>query len=274
MDDINTLWQQRLEALRGKMDSRIFNTWFRPVAVDSYDAKANTIVLRVPSEYVYEYLELYQPPALQWLLGGMLKKGWKLQYRILQNGDGRPADYRLDPQAHRTYLKVPDAERRMREELGKRGLRWLDMYQSVADWLADNRGRGLLVLGTTGTGKSTICLDILPAILQRRDITVCTAHDMPRRIDELLAAPCVVIDGLGKEDPLYFNRPHNSFYKLCDTAEHDGKLLIITTQLSTTPSRSPLFPESIDHRYGPDVTDRLRSLVLAVPFVGESLRPK
>ena len=40
----------------------------------------------------------------------MLKKGWKLQYRIMQNGDGRPADYRLDPQTHRTYLKVPDAE--------------------------------------------------------------------------------------------------------------------------------------------------------------------
>ena len=34
---------------------------------------------------------------------------------------------------------------------------WLPEYQQIVDWLSDNKGDGLLVIGDSGLGKSVIC---------------------------------------------------------------------------------------------------------------------
>lgn len=266
MEDFNKLWQQRLDAIREKIDPRIFNTWFRPVTFDSYDPAKNTLTLRVPSAYVYEYLELYQSRALQWMISGFLKEGWQLNYRILQSVGGHPADFVLDPYAHRTFLKTGDARQRMEAELGKRSLRWQPAYDAVSDWLTDNKGRGLLCIGTTRTGKSVICCDVLPAVIQQQGIVKCNATEMASRINELLRARCVIIDDLGKDDIKRYGQLDRSFYKLCDAAERNGILMIITTNLSTTPVNDPRYPESIERRYGPEVLSRLRATTKVVIF--------
>lgn len=277
MEDINTLWQQRLEALRTKIDQRIFNTWFVHLSVDTYDEKNKAIVLRVPSVYVYEYLEMYQQKALQWLLSGIIKDGWKLRYRILQNADGHAADYTLNPRTHRQHFKLTDAAARLRTELAKnvnRELQWLPAYDDIAWWLSDNRGRGLLCMGTSGLGKTVICRHVLPALLQQPGIVQCHATDMARRIDELLNARCVIIDNLGKEDTKYFGQADHSFFKICEAAEQQGTLLIVTTNLTTTPVQSEyrhLYPCSIEERYGREVLSRLHSIVLPVFFQGKSM---
>jgi histidinol-phosphate/aromatic aminotransferase/cobyric acid decarboxylase-like protein len=49
------------------------------------------------------------------------------------------------------------------------------------------------------------------------------------------------------------------FYELCDAAESRGILLIISTNLSTNSVKNPLYPHSIQERYGMDVISRLRA---------------
>ena len=139
------------------------------------------------------------------------------------------------------------------------------------EWLSNHKGRGLLCLGTSGLGKSVICRDILPVIFGR-DICTVKADELYNQIEDLVSKRCIIIDGLGTEDKKRFGQPDRSFYKLCDTAERNGILLIITTNLSTTPVSDPRYPESILQRYGKDVTSRLSSLVRAVEFEGKDMR--
>ena len=151
------------------------------------------------------------------------------------------------------------------------GYKWLPAYDQVADWLADNKGRGLLCVGTTGLGKSLICRDVFSVVFYSKAVFL-TAKQMNDRIDALLKpeARIIVIDDLGKEPvSVYGRRP---FFELCDAAERDGKLLIITTNLSTTPVTDPRYPASIQQRYGDAVISRLKAITKMVKFEGEDLR--
>ena len=278
MKDYTQLWNGCLEKMRQYVTPEIFATWFRPVGLESYDPKENAVLLRVPSVYVYEYIEAYHVRMLKWALSETFGQGVKVQYRILQNADGIQADYVLDTRAHRTYIKMEDAGARLRSEmercLGER-MQWLPAYDRVARWLTDNKGRGLLCVGTSGLGKTVLCRDVLPVILQQRGLVQCMAADMAAHLDGLLKAPCVILDDLGKESSRRYGEADRSFLRLCDAAERDGKLLVITTNLSTTPSPEQyrhLFPQSIEERYGPEVLSRLRSLVLPVLFEGDDMR--
>jgi DNA replication protein DnaC len=98
--------------------------------------------------------------------------------------------------------------------------------------------------------------------------------EMTTHIDELLKERAVIIDGLGTE-PVHamvnYNR-RTPFFELCDAAERNGILLIITTNLSTTPVDDPLYPLSIEERYGSDVLSRLITTTKLVIFEGPNLR--
>ena len=288
MEDYHKLWDECLTKMQPYVKpAHLFDTWFRPVKIESYDPDKNIIMLCVPSVYVYEYIETYQIRLLTWAVNEVFKPGASLRYRILQNACGNPVEYTIDARTHRPHIKVatvPDGSPSgctpaalLRTELSKHvsaPLQWLPAYDNIAWWLSDNKGRGLLCMGASGLGKTVICTRVLPAIIQQRGIVQCNATDMARRIDELLKAPCVIIDDLGKEDQRYFGNTDKSFFKLCNAAVQEGKLLIITTNLTTMPVQPEyrhLYPESIQERYGHEVLSRLRSLVLPVFFEGQNM---
>jgi len=62
-----------------------FNTWFKPVCFESYAAASKTLLLRVPSAFVYEYLEENYIDLLSKVLTRVFGKGVKLSYRIVQD---------------------------------------------------------------------------------------------------------------------------------------------------------------------------------------------
>jgi DNA replication protein DnaC len=161
-------------------------------------------------------------------------------------------------------------EKGLQHYLGGRA-KWLPCYDQVAQWLNDNKGRGLLCIGTSGLGKTLICERILPVILGSKIKTV-TADALHEHIDDLLKERAVIIDDLGKEPAKRYGQPDTSFYKLCDAAERNGILLIITTNLSTRQVNNPLYPSSIEERYGADVISRLRATTRVVMFEGQDLR--
>ena len=97
---------------------------------------------------------------------------------------------------------------------------------------------------------------------------------MNSRIDDLLKEKCIIVDDLGKEPVetrTYGNR-RTPFFELCNAAEQQGKLLIINTNLSTTPTRDTRYPTSIKERYGEAVLSRLRATVHVVIFEGKDMR--
>lgn len=276
MEDYKEKWHQCQQLMQQQLkDPWLWPTWFQPVTFERYDPQQHTLLLQVPSTYVYEFIEHYYVRLVKWAITEAFGDGVALQYRIRQNDGGRPVDFTLDAAASRTFIKVTDAAGLLKAEMAKRvngDLQWLPAYDRVARWLTDNKGRGLLCVGTSGLGKSLICRDVLPVILRQRGVLQCQATDMARRIDELLKARCVIIDDLGKEDAKHYGQIDRSLYRLCDAAERQGLLLVITTNLSTTTVPDPRYPDSIEHRYGPEALSRLSTLVTSVLFEGPDLR--
>lgn len=282
MDNIQ--WNNATLFIREQLQNDdIYDTWFSGVECERYDESTNTLTLRVPNAYIYKCLEHFCLRILSQALERAYQPGVHLQYRIAQKEPSFSdvADYLQQfgyrPKVNNRRISIMDARKRMEDGLryflGEGKYKWLPAYDRIADWLSDNKGRGLLCIGTSGLGKTLICQRILPVILGSNVPSV-TAQEMNTRIDELLKERCVIIDDLGKEDVEirnYGNR-RRPFFELCDAAEKNGTLLIINTNLSTTPVRDPRYPDSIQARYGNEVLSRLRATTKAVLIEGEDMR--
>lgn len=294
MENNQELWGRCLSMIRENIskDVRIithddaawvYDTWFAPIALESFDAATGALSLRVPDRHVCDYIEHYRMGLWSWALRSVFGQQVRLSYHILQPSPDHPEGFLSAVLPGRAQFSVPDARQKVEDGLRRvvgDGCKWLDAYDKIADWLSDNKGRGLLVVGTPGMGKSEICCNVLPPILGgpewQKKITVVRAGDMRQRIDELKRARCVIIDDLGKEPRKHYGDTDQTFFDLCEASVQGGPLLIITTNLSTTPVQ-PQFRDryslSIQERYGSEVLDRLKTITKMVRIEGKSLRP-
>lgn len=272
-------WKKSLALIREQLkNDHVYNTWFADIQLQRYDEPSNTVVLCVPSKYVMEFVELTFVRQLGQILAQTFKPGVNLSYVVREADFSQCVDY-LRTQGFSVgagipRFQIPNARKRLEDGLhyylGDRA-QWLPVYDKVANWLTDNKGRGLLCVGASGLGKTLICTKILPVILGH-NVTSVTAMEMNTRIDQLLNERVIVIDDLGKESvsTVNYGNRRTPFFELCDAAERQGKLLVITTNLSTTPF--PGYPDSIQHRYGEPVLSRLQSTTCAVEFKGDGFR--
>jgi DNA replication protein DnaC len=267
----------------------VYNTWFAPVTCESFDPDTGALVLCVPDRHVCEYIEHYRLPLWSWAIQAAFGRNARLSYRIARPVASVGFSHGVLNSAlphTRLQFSVPNARERLEQELQRAvgpGYQWLRYqgqngkdicYDKIADWLSDNKGKGLLFVGTTGVGKSVMCRDILPAIIGGNDkdkIPVVTAEQMLTRADELKRASVVVIDGLGHEERMNYGKTNNTFLDLCEASVQGGPLLIINTQLSTTPVHTKDFPLSIEERYGREVLDRLAAVTTMALYSGKSL---
>lgn len=281
--DYRKLWSDALAMIRERVGEHVYNVWFRDITAERYDDAQRQLLLSVPCNYVYEYLEERHVQLLSEVLGKTFGPGVRLGYRIApqQPAAAQPIEIQrreaFGDYPGRPHIAVPDAEERLRKGLdyflGEGRAQWLPAYDKVVRWLTDNKGKGLLCCGTSGLGKTLICQKILPVIFGAGVKSV-TAKEMATRIDDLLTERIVIVDDIGKEDSeVWLNyKRRRPFFELCDAAERTGMLLIITTNLSTTPVNDPRYPQSIQSCYGHEVLSRLRSLTSHVIFEGEDLR--
>ena len=175
----------------------------------------------------------------------------------------------------RVQINIPDAEKRLRGGLEyvvnmKSGCNaeWNERnYRPIVDWMTDNKGKGLLMFGGCGLGKSVIGMYILPLLIKdvhKKVVNIFSAQELNKNIDEILKLHIIYIDDIGTEDNLNsYGNKRMPFAELCDAAEKKGKLLILTTNLSI---------DELTQRYGDRVVDRLIATTKAVPFTGDSLR--
>lgn len=277
------MWKKALDIIKSKLDERTYKVWFSPVECEKYDQQRNELLLRAPSKYVCEYIEYVQWEIFSGTLREVFGPKVQLQWHIAQEPTCAQVIDHLSKQGftpgttRRLQLSFPDAPAKLRQWmhhfLGD-NCKWLPAYDEVAAWLSDNKGRGLLCIGAPGLGKTRLCCDVLPCIFGKAVRTI-SAHDLRANLDSLLKERCIIIDDLGQEPEKSYGAIDNSFLKLCDAAERQGILLIISTRLSTTPvpdEYRATYPLSIQERYGPAVLDRLRGMMKSVIFEGSSMR--
>lgn len=175
------------------------------------------------------------------------------------------------PYTHTVRFRVPGARGHLWDGLryfcGERAV-WSQDYEPVAEWLADNRGRGLLMTGNCGTGKTLIGSRIIPLLLYHYCGRLMTfqypAQEINGRADEAARNKIVFIDDVGRESVLNsYGNKRWVFPEIVDAAERQGKLLILTTNLD---------PRHLAEKYDDRTMDRLRALTKIVPFTGKSLR--
>ena len=174
---------------------------------------------------------------------------------------------------------------------------WLPEYDQVADWLADNQGKGLMCIGDCGRGKTIITRDILPLVFQNYikvlDADSGTwfhpvycyfqAKELKSRWAEIERCKVICIDDVGTE-PIakVYGETHNYFAELVDLCNDRDKLLICSTNLTQvqlfggrdddadSPTFGQVFPPRCDQR----TYSRLVGNTVRVYFEGDDLRIK
>jgi DNA replication protein DnaC len=140
----------------------------------------------------------------------------------------------------------------------------LPSYDEIIDWLEDTRGRGLMLMGECGLGKSTILNYVIPAIFRTKTNKV--LRSIPAK--ELAAvernvAPFIIIDDLGTESIKNdYGTKIDAVADAISYAEDSSKTLLITTNLS---------PNSLKERYDERTLDRLRKCKVVI-IKGKSFR--
>ncbi len=161
---------------------------------------------------------------------------------------------------------LPKAMRYFIEREGKE-MQWLKPYDKVAEWLSDNKGRGLLLYGSVGQGKTVLSRSAIPAILLKVRGKVVKSYDideMNNQIDEIKNQRLISLDDIGTETIVNnFGNKRNAFAEIMDNAEKTGQLVIISTNLGK---------EQLIEKYGDRVFDRILATTKRVVFRGESLR--
>ena len=87
------LWDDCLRLIRANVTEQQFKTWFAPIVYESYSEAQHTLLLQLPSMYVYEYLEQHYVGLLSKVLARVYGTSVKLNYRIVEvkapEGQGR-----------------------------------------------------------------------------------------------------------------------------------------------------------------------------------------
>ena len=77
------LWDNCLSLIRENVTEQQYRTWFEPIVFEKYDDDSRTLLVQVPSMYVYEYLEQYYVGLLSKVLTRCFGQSIQLTYRVV-----------------------------------------------------------------------------------------------------------------------------------------------------------------------------------------------
>ena len=76
-------WDNALALIRENVTQQQYNTWFKPIVFESFDETKKTLLVQVPSPFVYEYLEENYVDLLIKVLYRTFCEGIRLNYRAV-----------------------------------------------------------------------------------------------------------------------------------------------------------------------------------------------
>ena len=140
----------------------------------------------------------------------------------------------------------------------------LDSYDEIIDWLSDTKGRGLMLMGDCGLGKSTILNFVIPAIFRTKTNKLLTSTPAKELGEiERSSASFIIIDDLGTESIKNdYGTKIDAVADAISYAEDSSKTLLITTNLAS---------KALKERYDERTLDRLRKCKVVV-IKGKSFR--
>ena len=140
----------------------------------------------------------------------------------------------------------------------------LDSYDEIIDWLSDTKGRGLMLMGECGLGKSTILNYVIPAIFRTKTNKLLTSTPAKELGEiERSSASFIIIDDLGTESIKNdYGTKIDAVADAISYAEDSSKTLLITTNLAS---------KALKERYDERTLDRLRKCKVVV-IKGKSFR--
>ncbi len=77
------LWDKSLALIKENVTEQQFKTWFSTIVFEKYTPEDHTLLVQVPSNYVYEYLEQYYVGLLSKVLTRCFGTNVRLKYRIV-----------------------------------------------------------------------------------------------------------------------------------------------------------------------------------------------
>lgn len=77
------LWDNCLSLIKDNVTEQQYKTWFAPIVFEKYDVESRTLLVQVPSMYVYEYLEQYYVNLLSKVLTRCFGQNVQLTYRVV-----------------------------------------------------------------------------------------------------------------------------------------------------------------------------------------------
>ena len=80
---LNAQWDRALALSKGNVSEQQYNTWFKPIIFESFDEATKTLLVQVPSPFVYEYLEENYVDLLSKVLRHVFCDGIRLTYRVV-----------------------------------------------------------------------------------------------------------------------------------------------------------------------------------------------
>ncbi|MBQ6653823.1 MAG: chromosomal replication initiator protein DnaA [Prevotella sp.] len=84
----NACWDKCLALIRDNVSEQQYKTWFKPIVFESFDETTRTVLLQVPSPFVYEYLEENYVDLLRKVLCRCFDGRVRLTYRVVVVGKG------------------------------------------------------------------------------------------------------------------------------------------------------------------------------------------
>ncbi len=108
-------WDNALALIRENVSQQQYDTWFRPIVFESFDDAKKTLLVQVPSPFVYEYLEENYVDLLIKVLHRTFCEGIRLNYRVVtdkehklsQDIESDPADIEQKPRARANQSPTP-----------------------------------------------------------------------------------------------------------------------------------------------------------------------
>ena len=167
-------------------------------------------------------------------------------------------------------LHIPDALQSLRSGLEffiGRDFVWLPEYDQVAEWLDNNRGLGLCLYGTNGTGKTVLIQKVIPALLfgyYKKVLKSINYYELNTLADTVINYRMISIDDAGMESEcVAFGNKRWIFPEIMDIAEKRNNTVIFSSNLNG---------EGFCEKYGIRTFERIVATTKRVEFNHKSLR--
>lgn len=142
-------------------------------------------------------------------------------------------------------------------------------HREVIEWLSDNKGQGLILMGNCGNGKSLIAMQALPIIIyMTSDRLVGCYHirQLKEKWSDVIKRKIIVVDDIGIEEKVNeFGNKRDLLMELVNICEEENKLLIVTTNFTG---------KELIEKYDDRTYSRLVGMCRPIFFTNEDLRIK